>query len=251
MKKSTFVAAVLAGGAALAFASKAHAFEFGTPEQKTPFRSAQNFALELRFGPYYPQIDEEPALKGQKPFERAFGTSQRLLVALELDWQTFRIPHVGTLGPGLGVGFASMSRPVKTVTGRASGDDTSLEVYPLWGVAVLRGDAIWRDLGFPLVPYAKLGVAVAPWRSANAGETSAANNVSGKGTTWGTQAAVGLQFALDALDPGAARNMDNMLGINGTYLFAEYYWLGLNGIGQSSPLRVGTNTWTAGFVFEM
>ena len=251
MTTKKVLCALLAGLGVVASATPAHAFEFGTPEGKQPYRTAQNFAFELRFGPYKPQIDEEPALGGKRPYETAFGTMPRLLIALELDWQMLRIPHLGTLGPGLGIGQTSMSTSVKTVSGRESGDETSLEINPLWGVGVLRADVLWRELGVPLVPYGKLGIAVAPWRASNSGETASAGNVSGKGTTWGTQAAVGLMFALDALDPGASRTMDNTLGINGTYLFAEYYWLGLNGIGQSTPLRVGASTWTAGFTFEM
>jgi hypothetical protein len=251
MRILTALTGLVAGLSVLAAATPARAFEVGTPEQQQPYRSAQNFAFELRFGPYKPQIDDEPALAGRKPYEQAFGTMPRLLVAMELDWQTFRIPHLGTIGPGLGVGNTSMSTKVTTVSGRPSGDETSLDVIPVWGVGVLRADVLWRELGVPFVPYAKLGVAVARWKATNSGDTSVASGVSGKGTTWGANAALGLQFSLDALDSGAARNMDNMLGINGTYLFAEYYWLGLNGIGQSAPLRVGTTSWTAGLVFEM
>lgn len=251
MSRKKVLLGLVAGLGVLGSAAPAHAFEFGTPESKSPYRTSQDFAFELRFGPYKPQIDEEPALAGKRPYETAFGTLPRLFVGLELDWQTLRIPHLGTIGPGAGLGYTSMSTPVKTVSGRESGDETSLEIYPFWGVGVLRVDVLWRELGVPLVPYGKLGVATAIWRSSNSGETASAANVSGKGTTWGTTAAGGIMFALDALDPGAARTMDNTLGINGTYLFAEYYWLGLNGIGQSAPLRVGTTSWTAGFAFEM
>ncbi len=222
-------------------------------EQPKSFRSPQNFALELRFGPYKPNIDEEAGLKsgGPGPYQRAFGTMPRLMVAVEFDWQALRIPYIGSLGPGLGVGYTSMGATVTTLSGRESGDETSLEIYPLWGVGVLRIDTLWRNLGIPLVPYGKFGIAAAPWRASNSGGTASANNVSGKGTTWGTQLAGGLMFALDAIDPGAARNMDNMLGINGTYLFAEFYSLGLSGIGQDKPLLVGAQSWTAGFAFEM
>lgn len=225
------------------------------PKPKTDFRSPQNFALEFRFGPYRPNIDDEAGLtkdaSGRGPYERAFGHMPRLLAALEFDWQLLRIPHVGSLGPGAGIGYTSMGTTVTTLSGRPSGDETSLEIYPFWGVGVLRVDVLWRDAHIPLVPYAKLGIAGALWRATNSGGTAQADNVSGKGTTWGTQAALGIMFALDALDPGAQRNMDNMLGINGTYLFAEYYRLGLTGIGQSKPLLVGASTWTAGFAFEM
>lgn len=236
---------------ALAFATPraAHALELGTPATEHPYRSAQNFALELRFSPYTPQIDQEPGLKGT-PFADTFGDKARLFVGLELDWQTLRIPHLGTLGPGAGVGTVSMSQSVKTKSGRASGDETSLTIYPLWAVAVLRADVLWRDLGFPLVPYAKAGLAWAPWRASNTGGTSSASGVRGKGDSWGTDVAVGVGFALDAIDRGASRNMDNATGINNTYLYLEGYWLSLDGFG-GSDLRVGTRSWAAGLAFEL
>jgi len=246
--KRALAATTLAAGLGL-WAPAASAMELGTPAQEHPHRSAQNFALELRFSPYRPQIDEEPGL-ANAPYSQTFGSSRRLLVALELDWQTFRIPHVGTIGPGLGVGYTAMSEPVLTVTGRASGDETSLDVFPFWGVAVLRVDAPWRDLGIPIVPYGKAGLGYALWRATNTGGTAVANNVSGKGSTWGTNIAIGAAFALDALDRGASRNMDLSTGINGTYVFIEAYWLALNGIAQDNPLRIGTTSWAAGLAFE-
>lgn len=246
--------AITVAAAALLLTSPSFALELGTPAREHPHRSSQNFALELRLSPYRPQIDEEPGLSGT-PFATTFGTSKRLLAALELDWQTLRIPRVGTLGPGLGAGYTSMSADALTTSGRASGDTTSLSIYPFWGVAVLRADTLWRDLGIPLVPYAKAGVGYALWTASNTGGTSEAKDksgalVSGKGGSWGTQVALGVSFALDAIDQGASRNMDNATGINGSYLFFEAYWLSLNGLGQSNALRVGSNTWAAGLAFE-
>ena len=161
------VALVLAGVGVLA-SSRADALELGTPATQRPFRSAQHFAFELRFSPYRPQIDDDPQLTS-KPFEKNFGSKPRFFIGVELDWQTLRIPHVGTIGPGVGVGMVSMSRNVQTVSGRLSSDETSLSIYPMYAAAVLRADALWRDLGFPLVPYGKFGVAVAPWRASNTG----------------------------------------------------------------------------------
>lgn len=233
----------------LLVASPASAFEFGTPARERPYRTPQNFALELRFSPYYPQIDQEPGLTG-KPFDASFGGNPRVYIGLEFDWQTFRIPHVGTIGPGLGVGRVAMTRQATTVTGRASGDEYTLTIYPFYLAGVLRADVFWQEAGVPLVPYGKLGLGYALWRASNTGGTAEAAGVSGKGSTWGSHAAIGLAFALDALDMGASRNMDNSTGINNTYIYAEYYWSGLNGIGQTHALHVGTNTWAAGLAFE-
>ena len=241
--------------ATLASPTDAHAFEFGTPAREHPYHSAQNFALELRFSPYRVQVDEEPGLaknaQGEGPFAQSFGTSPRLYFGLEFDWQTFRIPYVGTIGPGLSVGTVSMSRTARTKqTNRDSGDEYSLTIYPFTLNAVLRADAFWQDRGFPLVPYGKLGIGMALWDASTTGGTSEFNGVKGKGATWGTNAAIGLAFALDAIDQGATRNMDNAIGINNTYFYAEYYWLALNGLAQDKALYVGSNSWAMGLAFE-
>lgn len=241
MKRALFLAA---SAGSLLVSADAAAIELGTPATEHPFRSAQNFALELRFSPYYPNVDKEPGLRGE-PFNESFGSNPRFFIGLELDWQTFRIPYVGTIGPGLGVGTVSMGREARTVSGRVSGDEYGLRIYPMYLAAVLRVDAFWRGAGFPLVPYGKIGGGVGIWDATNAKGTADSGGVKGSGASWGTLAALGLGIPLDFLDPGASRNMDNATGINNTYLYAEYYWLSLN-----SGLYVGTNTWAAGLAFE-
>ena len=250
---STRARRLVASGAAFAVvlgATDASAIEFGTRASEHPFRSPQNFELELRISPYYPQIDDDPNLNGQTPFLKNFGDVARVSVGLEFDWQMFRIPHVGTIGPGFGVAYVGMSRDVVTVSGRASGDSTKLSIYPFFADAVLRVDTFWHDAGIPLVPYGKAGLGLGLWRASNASGTAVANGVNGKGASWGTSFALGVQFALDAIDQGASRNMDNSTGINNTYVFIEESWLALNGIGQQNALHVGSNTWVAGLAFE-
>ncbi len=243
---------MLMAGAAIAGVFAAHdasALELGTPAREHPYASSQNFALELRFGPYYPQIDEEPGLTGT-PFKDAFGDKARFYLGLEFDWQVLRIPYVGTIGPGLSVGTVSMSRQAVTKSGRESGDEYTLHIYPMSLSAVLRADTFWRGAGVPLVPYGKLGLGYGIWRASTTGGTSESNGVAGKGSSWGTNVALGLAFALDALDRGATRNMDNAIGINNTYVYAEYYWLSLNGLGGQKALHVGSASWVAGLAFE-
>ncbi len=222
--------------------------------EHVPRESPQHWELELRFSPYSPRIDDEPGLKGT-PYKDTFGTMKRLLFSLELDYQALRIPYVGALGPGLSVGYTQMTDSSFRTNGTRSTEDTDLSLYPFYGVAVLRLDEAWRRAGVPLVPYGKLGLGYTIWKISNPGGTAtvtdAAGNVTkGFGGTWGVHGAVGLQFAMDVLDRGAVRNLDTAVGINHTYLFAEYYWSELSGIGQSHPLRVGDRTWALGLSFE-
>jgi hypothetical protein len=214
------------------------------------YESPQNFALELRFGPYRPDVDSDPALTGT-PYRDIFGTTPRVAVGVELDWQLLRIPYVGTLGPGLGLGYTSISEkaPISGST-ELSGQDTSLNVFPFWGVGVLRADVFARQWKIPLVPYAKAGLGFAFWRSYTDAGTSSTGGVAGKGNTFGTYLGLGLAFHLNALDEYTARNFDSTFGVNNTYVFFEYYSLDLTGFGSKEALRVGNTTWAMGLAME-
>jgi hypothetical protein len=62
------------------------------------------FAFEVRFGPYWPQVDSEDGLSGT-PYESTFGNDGRFYFGLEFDWMPLRIPYVGTFGVGVGWGY--------------------------------------------------------------------------------------------------------------------------------------------------
>jgi hypothetical protein len=268
-------------GASLVSEGQAHAqedrrdFAFGHQAYESP----QNFAVELRLGPYYPDIDSDPklaaanatststttggtsCLEGGGPAAAAFGTSNRVMVGLEFDWQALRIPHLGTLGPGLAIGYTNLSGNALFLTKHVppsggpgtctSGETTSLAIVPMYALAVLRADVLWRELRIPLVPYVKVGLGDALWRASNTLGTSTANGVVGEGHTYGAQFAVGLSLNLNIFDEYAAKNIDQQVGVNNTYLFAEYMWANFQGLGlQSDPLRVGDSTWVLGLTWE-
>ena len=79
------------------------------PDRNRDFASPQHFALELRLGPYTPEVDSEPALNGKTPYLDTFGDSVRFLPSVEFDWQALRIPHFGSLGPGVSLGYTDAS----------------------------------------------------------------------------------------------------------------------------------------------
>ena len=246
---SSFAYARLAASATLV-AADAAAFEPGTPEQTSPARSAQNFAVELRLSPYSPAVDEQPGRRGT-PFRDRFGDAPRVALGVEVDWQTLRIPSVGTLGVGVGAGVVWMSRRARTVAGGAPGEPYGLTIHPLYLAAVLRADAPWRDLGIPVVPFAKVGLGAGVWHAWDDSRTARnPGGASDRGITWGTLVAVGASLPLDVLDPTSSRGMDVATGLNATHLFVEYYWLALEGLFQRNALYVGTNTWAAGVAFE-
>jgi hypothetical protein len=212
-----------------------------------PPESDQHFALELRFGPYHPSVDNDFPAPG--PYARAFGADKKpFFFGLEFDWQIFRIPWVGTIGPGLGWGYShSGGIATKVSDGQPSAESTFLNIMPMYGVGVLRVDVLARETAIPLVAYGKAGVGYALWWSGNDIETQ------GKGHSWGTQFGVGGMLLLDAFDPHSAVELDNEFGINNTYFFAEWMVSNLNGFGASnhSVLNAGANTWMLGLAIEM
>ena len=251
--KRTLVASAVTIVALASLARSARADESDFPKK---YQSKQWFAFEARFAPYWPAIDSQPGLTG-KPYYNTFGGMARLLVSGEFDFQAIRIPHFGSLGPGLSFGYTEMSAPAPVVggNGQLSGENTNLEVFPFYLVAVLRVDVLLRDYRIPFVPYAKAGLAFTLWRSfTDTGGTSCIPTSSGNscafGGTWGEQFALGGMLNLDWIDQRAAGNLDQATGINHTYLFAEWMFANLDNFGSSKGLRVGTNTIAAGLAFE-
>ena len=188
------------------------------------FESPQNFAIEVRLSPFfYPDIDSDPNLHGCTPFKSVFGSGNSLEVSGEFDWQALRIPHLGTLGPGIGGGVVSFTANAPSAgqtsggcdsASTTSGETTTLNIFPFYAVAVFRADALWRELGVPFVPYAKLGPAMAYWAASNTlGISKTRQGSTGQGVTFGSQLALGLAFNLNVLDEYTARNFDETMGI--------------------------------------
>jgi hypothetical protein len=222
------------------------------------FESPQNFAFELRFTLYSPQIDSDPRLGGKTPYADTFGSLKRIMLSGEISYQMLRSPHLGTFGPGIGAGTTEMSalapllnQPAGATSTVYSAENTNLSIYPLYAIAVLRADAVEKELHIPIVPYAKVGLAVAFWRAYNDLSTSNYDGVAGKGHTFGTMAAIGAALDLNSFDRYTARNFDNEMGVNHTSIFLEYTSLLLDGLGvQAAPLRVGSSGITFGLTFE-
>jgi hypothetical protein len=223
--------------------------------------SVQRFAFELRGGVYYPAIDEE--FNGPRPYHDFFGDRSRFAFGIEFDWQALRIPWVGTVGPGLGVGFTTATGPgyregTYGKTGLAYDyqrvGEVSLSILPMYLSAVVRFDEIHRRTGVPIVPYGKIGLGVGLWWADAGGETATSKGADGaeflgRGTSYGLHWALGGMLALDWLGRRGMAALDQETGINHVYLFGE--WMNQNlGLG-SGQMHVGTSTWMAGIAMEM
>lgn len=231
-------------------------------------RSPQNFAVELRLGPYAPHLNNTSA-----PLrESFFGDTRRYFVGFEVDWQVARLPYLGTIGVGAGFGYTRMSGLNQLPSGEPdellvriddevvlNGDlvddaptvpitqKSTLHVLPMHAVGVLRVDVLAEKFGVPLVPYGKLGLGWALWW-VNDGLSTARSpdGTLARGTSVGIQAGLGAMLLLDFFEQDAARTVDSESGVNNTYLFLEWAWSDFGG----EQMNVGTNTWLTGLAIE-
>jgi len=222
---------------------------YGTRSEPGSHESPQNAAVELRFGRYVPRVDS--SVSGT-PYKDTFGDSSRYMFGVEVDWQVLRIPHFGSFGPGLGWGYTRSTAfaPLTSNPKIRSGEVTALSVMPFYLVGVLRADFLARDFNIPFVPYAKLGLGYAYWWSSEAGINSRQDGVLGRGVSYGPQYALGGMLLLDFFDQQTARDADNSIGLNNSYLFGEWYGSELDAFGSKNRLNVGANTWVLGLAME-
>jgi len=226
-------------------------------EPQPSYRSPQNFAFELRFGPYRPNIDSEFSDTGVTPHKDVFGDKRHLMMQFELDWQIFQ--SFGSLSLGAVVGSYSQSAKAFVAdsntgasTGERSGDDTSLRLIPLAALLVYRFDVLAVHFrAIPLAPYGKIGLNYTFWRITD-GNGNIPSHLGGRGSggTLGWQAAAGVALMLDFLDPIAVRSLDVETGVNHTYVFFEWNHVEANGLGMSNKLHVGDSRWVLGLMFE-
>lgn len=212
--------------------------------------SPQYGMFELKLGPYTPAVDDNPSLSG-KPYKEIFGGDTMLFSSLEIDWQFVHPPGI-SLAIGGSAGFMqTYANSTMEDTGEKSADYTVLNVIPLAVLLVARVDAMADYLGVPIVPYLKLGINWYVWWVLGAGETASyswtgsdgsTHTEKGRGGTLGWQITPGIAFRLDGLDKKAARNFDNEIGINHTYLFVEMLWAFVDHFGNNDHMNLSTDT---------
>jgi hypothetical protein len=211
--------------------------------------SKQEAAFELRLGRYVPEVDSQV---GGDPFQNTFGGSTRYLIGAEVDWQLLRIPHFGTLAPGLGWGYTKFTAKARYADGSGtSSSKTRLNIMPMYLVGVVRADVLPRDLSIPLVPYAKLGVGYGMWWSSDGQRSAEYQGKKGRGASYGLTYALGAMFLLDVLSEDDAKSADGITGINNSYIFAEWFRPQLDGFGSNKVLDISSSSWLLGIALEI
>jgi hypothetical protein len=238
--------AVALGVAVLLAALPGQAQEFSD----APTQSPRGGSVELRLGSYRPQLDE--GVSGA-PFQKVFGSGGWLLVELEL--QRFFYQGIGSAGLSLSGGYAEKFGHALLEDGSPSVEAQGFHVVPLHLRAVYRFDYPAFQWGFPLIPYVKPGLVFIPWWTTKGGkieDVPASEGVAarkGSGGKVGWEVAAGLSFMLDVLEPRFARDFDSDLGINHSYVFAEFTYSKVNNFGGTG-FNFSDSYWMFGLALD-
>jgi hypothetical protein len=186
------------------------------------------------------------------PYADFFGTDPLFYFGMELDWLPIYLPYVVSLGPGFGWGVASTSAKTKLESdpSQEAESETGLTIFPMHLSAIARFDGPLRELNVPLVPYLKAGFGFSTWSISGPDGTASANGKSGEGSSYGLHLAIGGSVALNAFDPSTAMAMREDVGIRYAYLWGEWMWANLDGIGSTPQLHVGTSTAVFGLALD-
>lgn len=219
--------------------------------------SSRNFTLELKLGPYTPMIDSvmtlAPDAKGQRPYARVFGGTPMLMGELGLEYMILQ--QFGTLSAGLSVAYAEkFGKAIIAETGEKADQSTGLRLLTFRPGVTYRFDWAAFKYKVPLIPYAKVQFVTMPWWIENAKELEYADGLPGQGVSFGFAGTLGISFMLDVLDQRLARDFDSSVGVNHTYLFAEFNfqemvpWREKAG---NAPLLLSSRHWLFGVAFDL
>lgn len=214
-----------------------------------PPQTERSGVLEFRLGGVKPQIDSS-ALSGA-PYQETFGAGAMLLFELEMDRQIFQ--RIGSFGVGVSLGYAEKYGFAGQVgedgSVFAAEEKTGFHMVPVRVLGVYRFDYFAIRNGIPLVPYGKLGPVYTSWWSTKGGSVEFFEGSRGAGGSFGYQFTGGISFLLDVLEPRLARDFDSDLGVNHSYLFAEYNHANVNNFGGGG-LDLSTRHWMFGLTLE-
>jgi hypothetical protein len=210
--------------------------------------SPRDMLLEFKLASYTPQIDTAE----NKPYATVFGAPM-LMGELEFDYQFFQ--KFGSLSGGLSLGFAEkFAKAFIAGTTDRSSNSTGLRMLPIKALLIYRFDVLSEKFAIPFVPYLKGGGVLMPWWATKGPDIEVASDGSrGAGTKIGLTGVVGLALQLDFLDRRMARDFDTGIGVNHSYVFAEFATQQMN-FGDLAtntlPLNLSSNTFMFGLALE-
>ncbi|PTL77521.1 MXAN_2562 family outer membrane beta-barrel protein [Vitiosangium sp. GDMCC 1.1324] len=218
-----------------------------------PNQSPRSGSAEFRIGGYRPKFGDEAALS-EDPFAKVF---QGNMLLFEGELQRFFYQGIGTAGVSLSLGYAEKygaAQLPESEGGGPSPERTGLHVLPIRVRGVYRFDYPAFQWGIPLVPYVKPGLVYMPWwitKGGNIENFVDQNGVTrkGRGGKLGWEVTAGVSFLLDILEPRLARDFDSDLGVNHSYLFAEYTYAKVNNFGGKG-FNLSDSYWMFGLALD-
>jgi hypothetical protein len=241
-----------AGTALLAIVAGTVALAPATAQAASPITNS----LELRFGQYLPGIDREfEDTNKATPYKDVFGSSGAWDVGLNLDFRTLH-GVLGELSFGIGASYWQKEGKALSLSGEKTADKTTLTVLPLSLDVAWRFDLLAKRWDIPLIPYLRGGLGYAVWWADNGVGNTASSTKGGKDTeavggTGGLHGALGLRLLLDVFEPQAARSFDIEMGVNHSYLFAEYRLWSLNDFGSKTSIDLSDEVLYFGVAFDL
>lgn len=235
------VRAVALGVALLLAALPAQAQE----RSGVPNASPRDGSVELRLGNWFPRVDEGLA---SAPFSTIYGNNKLLL--FEVEVQRFLYQGIGSAGLSLSLGYAEkFGYTLKDEDMTPSEERSGFHGIPVHLRAVYRFDYPALHWSIPLVPYIKPGLVYIPWWVTKGDHVETTDKSKGFGGSLGWEGSAGLLFLLDVLEPRLARDFDVDLGINHSYLFAEYTYSKVNNFDRGG-LNLSSAYWMFGLALD-
>ncbi|KIG15157.1 hypothetical protein DB30_05857 [Enhygromyxa salina] len=241
--------------------------DLGKDEFQGRVESPQRFAIEVKFGPYLPDVDHRYTGDGFGPYANIYGRvddlgatikqpAKGLFSVVGFEWQFVHFGGPFSVGTTIGLfrdrANALVAEPVEDGESlRSAADKTFFSVIPVTVLLGYRLEVLADRFRVPLVPYARGGVAYGFWwerKGAQLATNSAGQKA--RGGSWGWQVNLGLMLRLDFIERGTAIDLDRLTGINHTYVFGEWQFSHLDGFGSDAAMTVGDDTFLVGLAFE-
>lgn len=196
--------------------------------------SAERYIVELRGGPYFPNVTN-PA------YEKYFGKDSGPFLGFQLSYIAYRVPEIAYATIGGGFGWASLTGAASSVQGdMAVDEETSMVIFPITAIASLRFDVLTRKLHVPFILTGKIGWQWAHW------DTNTGTKNDAAGWSLGPVFAAQIALDLDVFDSSAARSLDEEWGINHSFLFFEV----ADFVTTDKSLEIGGLNWLLGLGFN-
>lgn len=241
---------VLAPLALLALPTTADAQHLTGVDLELNYETPITSALEIRFSPFEPAIDDE--FEGVGPYAEVFGDRNPWNMEFEYDYQFYR--GIGSLAVSGEFGFVRVSGRSVDSNGVRSPDKTRFSRVPLRLGLVYRFDYLQTRYNVPFVVALKAGLDYHLWRTK--GPDGLSESIEGdetfraRGATHGWHAGFALHLLLDWFAPGMARGFDSSVGVNNSYIFGEYRIESIDDFGDEKSWDLSSTSFVFGLAFE-